>query len=303
MRSIPDVLVLGGGGRQGDAWMSGVLAGLEDEHEVAFSECEYMLGTSAGSIVAAKLASGRRLKRPDPDNEAAPLADGGTQAESEPERECEPLSEALFASALRLVEPFTGAGLLLATLPGELARSAALAMVPTSAVETLDFAAAFPPEKVSFDGRLRMAAVERSRGRRVIFGAPDAPPATVAQALRASCALPLVFGPTRIGEHDYFDGALWSPTNADAAPASRGSEVLVLAPMASHHGPFLKAVRVASRALLMVEAAALRGHGATVELITPDRASAQAIGPDLMAADGLDATLAAGYRQGLHLEP
>ena len=299
MRSIPDVLVLGGGGRQGDAWMSGVLAGLEDSHEVSFADCEYMLGTSAGSIVAAKLASGRRLKRPDPDNEAEPVAAGGTQAESE--RECEPLPEALLASALRLVEPFTGAGLLLATLPGELARAPALAMVPTSAVETLDFSAAFPPEKISFDGRLRMAAVERSRGRRVIFGAPDAPPATVAQALRASCALPLVFGPTRIGEHDYFDGALWSPTNADAAPASRGSEVLILAPMASHHGPFLKAVRVASRALLLVEAAALRGHGAKVELITPDRASAHAIGADLMAADGLDATLAAGYRQGLHL--
>ncbi|WP_249020867.1 patatin-like phospholipase family protein [Conexibacter sp. S30A1] len=297
MRSIPDVLVLGGGGRQGDAWMSGVLAGLEDSHEVSFADCEYMLGTSAGSIVAAKLASGRRLKRPDPEAEADRAADDS----AEPERECEPLPEALFASALRLVEPFTGAGLLLATLPGELARSAALAMVPTSAVETLDFAAAFPPEKVSFDGRLRMAAVERSRGRRVIFGAPDAPPATVAQALRASCALPLVFGPTLIDGHEYFDGALWSPTNADAAPASRGSEVLILAPMASHHGPFLKAVRVASRALLLVEAAALRGHGAKVELITPDRASAQAIGADLMAADGLDATLAAGYRQGLHL--
>ena len=28
----PDILVLGGGGRQGDAWMTGVLAGLEDAH-------------------------------------------------------------------------------------------------------------------------------------------------------------------------------------------------------------------------------------------------------------------------------
>ncbi len=58
----PDILVFGGGGRQGDSWMTGVLAGIEDAHGISFAECDYFVGTSAGSIVAAKLATGRRLE-------------------------------------------------------------------------------------------------------------------------------------------------------------------------------------------------------------------------------------------------
>ena len=56
----PDVLVLGAGGTLGEAWLRGLLGGLEAEAELDFRECEYFVGTSAGSIVAATLAAGRR---------------------------------------------------------------------------------------------------------------------------------------------------------------------------------------------------------------------------------------------------
>ena len=56
----PDALVLGAGGTLGEAWLRGVLNGLEASAGVDFRECEYLLGTSAGSIVAATLAAGRR---------------------------------------------------------------------------------------------------------------------------------------------------------------------------------------------------------------------------------------------------
>ncbi|MBV9473186.1 MAG: patatin-like phospholipase family protein, partial [Solirubrobacterales bacterium] len=58
MLTRPDVLVLGGGGVLGEAWMMGVLAGLEDGSGFDLRACEYFVGTSAGSIVAAHLVAG-----------------------------------------------------------------------------------------------------------------------------------------------------------------------------------------------------------------------------------------------------
>ncbi|MDA8069924.1 MAG: patatin-like phospholipase family protein [Actinomycetota bacterium] len=292
MQARPDILVLGGGGRQGDAWMTGVLAGLEDARSIDFAKCDYLVGTSAGSIVAAKLISGRRLKRPAAEIAAADPDAGGERP---------PLAETLAEAALRLAAPLAGAGLRLGALPGELARSTALALMPSSGRETLDFTTAFPPDTTRFDGRLRVVAVDRRAGKRVVFGAPGAPEATVAEAVRASCALPFVFGAALIGGREYVDGATWTPTNADAAPAAQGAQVLILAPMASLHGPFVAALRAASRTAMLLEVAALRARGAQVRTVTPDRASAAAIGADLMADKGLDDTHAAGYAQGLGL--
>src|SRR5690242_13602464 len=64
MRTRPDVLVLGGGGVLGEAWMMGVLAGVEDATGFDLRRCEAFVGTSAGAIVAAHLASGQRPRRP-----------------------------------------------------------------------------------------------------------------------------------------------------------------------------------------------------------------------------------------------
>src|SRR5688572_16642721 len=54
----PDVLVLGGGGILGEAWMSSLLVGLERAGGFAAASAEMFVGTSAGSIVAAMLAAG-----------------------------------------------------------------------------------------------------------------------------------------------------------------------------------------------------------------------------------------------------
>jgi NTE family protein len=113
--------------------------------------------------------------------------------------------------------------------------------------------------------------------------------------------LPLVFAPAFIGGREYVDGAIWSPTNADAAPAGRDARVLILATMASRHGPWNAPVRAASRAAMLVEASALKARGARVRIISPDRTSAISIGRDLMSDAGLEDTHAAGYAQGLSL--
>ena len=56
----PEVLVLGGGGLLGEAWMNAVLAGLEEADALDARACASFIGTSAGSIVASALAAGVR---------------------------------------------------------------------------------------------------------------------------------------------------------------------------------------------------------------------------------------------------
>src|SRR3954470_13979868 len=56
--SEPDVIVLGGGGILGEAWMASLLAGLREATDFDARRCSHYVGTSAGSIVAAGLAAG-----------------------------------------------------------------------------------------------------------------------------------------------------------------------------------------------------------------------------------------------------
>jgi NTE family protein len=152
-----------------------------------------------------------------------------------------------------------------------------------------------------FDGRLRVTAVDRRSGRRVVFGAPGAPAASVDQAVMASCAVPWLFDPVEIEEREYLDGGLWSPVNVDAAPAGRGTEVLCLIPTASRQAQSaqLGALRAFTRMSAMREAQVLRSRGARVRLLVPNAASAAAMGPQLMDGRRRSEVEAAAYAQGL----
>jgi NTE family protein len=152
-----------------------------------------------------------------------------------------------------------------------------------------------------FDGRLRVTAVDRQTGRRVVFGSPGAPRATVAQAVEASCTVPWLFAPVSLDGREFVDGGVWSPTNIDAAPAGRGSSVLCLNPTAglSGAGDAVSVLRRVSRVAAGAEALVLRRRGAQVRIIGPDRESARAMGVNLMDRSRAAETLSAGYRQGL----
>ena len=152
----------------------------------------------------------------------------------------------------------------------------------------------------AFDGRLRVTAVDRRTGRRVVFGAPGAPEASVTDAVLASCAVPWVFRPVTIGGRDYVDGGVWSAANLDVAPAGRGTEVLCLNPTASPRlarDP-LGAVRGYATATTAAEALVLRRRGARVTIVAPDAASVAAIGPTLFDVRRRRPVEAAGYAQG-----
>src|SRR5205823_891366 len=152
-----------------------------------------------------------------------------------------------------------------------------------------------------FDGRLRVAAVDRATGRRVVFGRPGAPRASVAQAVTASCTVPWLFAPVGIGGREYVDGGVWSPTNLDAAPAGRDTHVLCLNPTASipATSTVLGVIRGVSRTAVSVEALALRRRGAAVRLLAPSAECAEIMGTNFMDREPRGGVLAAGYRQGL----
>ncbi|HET9719346.1 MAG TPA: patatin-like phospholipase family protein [Solirubrobacteraceae bacterium] len=308
MRSRPDILVLGGGGVLGEAWMTGLLAGLEGGAGVDLRRCEYFVGTSAGSIVAARLAAGQSPRGPsdlrdawaEPDERASPSMRRRALALA---REAGDWAVALSAPVVSLSLAATASG-------GALTRAAALRAIGRGSMSLDQLQHQVTRMKVRFDGRLRIVAVNRGNGRRVVFGRPSSPSASVGAAVAASCSVPWLFAPVRIGGVEYVDGGVWSPTNLDAAPAGRGSEVLCLNPTASLTGAgglltgaggLLAGARITSRSLVALEAAALRRRGATVRVISPDPASAGEMGWNLMSSEPSGRVLEAGYRQGRRL--
>jgi NTE family protein len=292
----PNVLVLGVGGLLGEAWMSGFLAGSAQATGVDYRDVDAFVGTSAGSIVAAQLAAGAELQRP----RSWADAGGGGWPEDSPRSLRAAMGRAgqLYLSA---VSPLAAPALGAATRVGALARAALLASVPRGTVPLDDLRARVTALSSSFDGRLRVVAVDRASGRRVVFGAPGAPPAAVADAVVASCAIPGVLRPARIGGREYVDGGVWSPTNLDAAAVGRGDRVLCLVPTAVLGSPSafrLRTLTAGWRLTTALEAEAARRRGATVTVLAPDAGARAAMGSDLMDPNPRERVLAEGFRQG-----
>jgi NTE family protein len=283
---MADVLVLGGGGVLGEAWMSALLSGL-DEAGFDSRGCRAYVGTSAGSIVAASLAAGV-----DPTSRLGALSEPSAQEPRAASERAAPVLQALGA-------PLAAAALAATRPAGALLRRAALSRVPHGRRSLAELGAHIARLGVEWDGRLRVAVVDLASGRRVVFGSHGAPDVPVAVAVQASCAIPGYFEPVSAGGRLYVDGGAWSPTNMDAAPAGRGDKVLCLNPTGAMGG----AVSV-SRAATGGEALALRRRGAEVTTINPDAATMTAIGgglANLMDPGRRDAVIAAGLAQGRRL--
>jgi NTE family protein len=302
MLSPPDVLVLGGGGLLGEEWIMGVLAGIEDATGFDLRQCEHFVGTSAGSIVAARLVGGASPRRPNV---------AGT--EIEPAR-TDGAGTGLTATALAAAkraggwtlaawEPVAPLALAAASPVGALVRATVLARLSRPPRTLDDLRAHVEGYGARFDGRLRVVAVDRRRGRRVVFGSPGAPFATVGEAVAASCTVPWLFAPVEISGREYVDGGVWSSTNLDVAPAGRDTHVLCLNPTAGLSGAHtLGAVaRRLARSAVSVESLALRRRGAIVRTVVPDLDSAAAMGADFMDPEPRPRVLAAGYAQGVAL--
>jgi len=292
------VLVLGGGGVLGEAWMNALLAGLEEGGRFDPRGFGLYLGTSAGSIVAAALVAGIKP--------ATWLGNPGEQLlrseRTDVSRSPLRLSfEAAKSAGGMLAAPIASLALPLAAPGGALLRRAALSALPAGRRSLAGLGEAVERSGVRWDGRLQVAAVQRESGRRVMFGAPGSRDLLVSVAVQASCAIPGFFAPVRCGAHTYVDGGVWSPTNMDAAEVQPGQAVLCLNPTGSLRpavGSVAGAFGPVSRAVVAAEALALRHRGAIVTTINPDKRVAALLGTNLMDHRRRAAVIEAGLAQG-----
>jgi NTE family protein len=301
--SAPDVLVLGGGGILGEAWMNAVLAGIEEASGFDARGCEDYVGTSAGSIVAAALAGGMS-----PEQRLGGLPSQPPAAEDETNGHDPGLAgravRAGMAAGAAVAAPVASLALASSAPGGALARRIALGRMPQGRRSLGGMGREIDRMGARFDGRLAVSALDLGSGRRVMFGRPEAPAASVGEAVEASCAIPGFFRPVSIGGRSYVDGGAWSPTNMDAARVSRGTRVLCLNPTGSMAGSVasaMGAIGLASRSLARVEALVLERRGARVSLVAPDEASVQALGPNLMDPRPRRRVVDAGFAQGRRL--
>jgi NTE family protein len=301
MLTRPDVLVLGGGGVLGEAWMMGVLAGIEDAAGLDLRRCEYFVGTSAGAIVAAHLVAGNPPRRPS--SMGAELELSGPHAVNGLAAAALQAARRAGAWAMAASSTFAPLALGMAAPGGAVLRAAMLRRLPRPQETLADLRERVDSSGARFDGRLRVVAVDRRSGRRVVFGSPGAPRASVGEAVGASCTVPWLFAPVRIGGREYVDGGVWSPTNLDAAPAGRDTQVLCLNPTASIAGShtMIGVLRNVARSAVSVEALAVRRRGAAVRAVAPNLESAATLGSNFMDREPRGRVLAAGYRQGLAL--
>ncbi|MGA3151948.1 MAG: patatin-like phospholipase family protein [Streptosporangiaceae bacterium] len=307
-RSRPRIgLVLGAGGVLGGAWMAGALPALQECLPCAVNDVDVIVGTSAGSVLAAalrcrisvgELIAHQRGEAAGVLRSAAADEIGGRAFPPPPHLRVG--SPRLMLSAVlapHRVHPLVGAS---AWLPRGRAQHTALrdmvhvlhgqahsgAHGPAAAPLTMAGPGPDGPDWV--DGQTWIVAVDYDSGRRVIFGRPGAPRARLPEAVVASCSIPGWFEPAVIGGRRYVDGGVRSPTSLGVLARSGLDEVYVLAPMAStspgraarpHEQVERKLRRLIALALLR-EAQLLRSAGIRVTLVTP--------GPEDLAAMGLN---------------
>ena len=301
----PELLVLGGGGVLGEAWMAATLAGMQEAGGFDARGCGGYIGTSAGSIVAAGLAGGMAPRERLKQIEREPVRVRAQRAGPEPAlaQALELLAGVGRAATAAAAAPAIALGLRFAEPAGALLRRTALARMRAGRWSLAELGRAIDRLGLSWDGRLLIAAVDVASGRRVMFGAGGAREASVSQAVQASCAIPGICRPVRIGERTYVDGGVWSPTNMDAAGVGRGARVLCPNPTGSLRAPPLPVGMLAavSRSLAAGEALALRRRGARVTVVNPDRTSSLAMGASLLDSGPRPDVIAAGLAQGHRL--
>ncbi|MGB0437235.1 MAG: patatin-like phospholipase family protein [Mycobacterium sp.] len=201
-------LVLAGGGLAGIAWETGLLLGISDEVPVAGQALlgsDVLLGTSAGSAVAAQIGSGASLE----ELFARQVAAGETH-EIHPGVSAEVITE-LFLNAM--LTPG-------ATKVQKLQQIGAVAVEVSRRAEAVSesvrrsvIAHRLPshdwPRQI-----LRVTAIDIATGELVVFDKESR--VDLVDAVAASCAVPAAWPPVRIGDRLFMDGGVGSAVNMSA---------------------------------------------------------------------------------------
>lgn len=292
-------MVLGSGGVLGDTWMSALIAGLLDAGGSDLRLAQSFVGTSAGSIVATRLAAGQDLRE---------YIDRRFTVERYEDAGSAPMPAHGHAEDVGGGDGALGAiaaALMGGTRPaGALLRRTVLKALPTGTEELSRLGGTIERLMPDWDPRLALVGVELRRGTRLVIRGEDSFGLSPSEAVRASCAIPGVFSPVNSARGPIVDGGVWSPVNLDALRPAAGTTVFCLYPSgyrSSTRSLRRSATGSISRTRVSMEAATLRRLGARVLVVAPDEDAADAIGPNRMDHRRDEAVAGAGYRQGIAL--
>lgn len=244
-------LVLGGGGITGIAWELGMIAGLADKG-IDLTSADVVVGTSAGSAVAAQILSGATIG----DLYAGQLADA--------------TGERGWRMGMGALARF----ILAAAWPGDERRGraylghSALAARTIPESEFRDVFTSMLHDKNWPDRRLLLTAVDAETGVPMVFDRESG--VELVDAVAASCAVPVVLPPMTVGGRRYIDGGARSIANADLAEGC--DRVVVVAPV---NFAFRPSLRINHQ---------LRRLGPDVRsvVVTPDASARKAIGRNVL---------------------
>jgi NTE family protein len=285
-------LVLGAGGVIGAAYDIGAIAAIAECTGWDARSADLLVGTSAGSGVAASLRIGlsppdlylRAQDQPISAEAALLLGDLPHDRVRVPEHPgFDPLA------FLRPTAPWLVVPTFLA--PGPVRPGLLAGLFPRGRVDT-----GFMGDRVRalatsrWPDRPTWVVATRIRdGKRVVLGRDDVDVADLGTAVEASSAVPGYFAPVTIDGREYFDGGTYSPTNADLTAGLGFDLVVVISPMSAVRDalgrvPVLNPRVVASRTVAR-EVAAIRERGTPVLVIQPT-----ATDLEVMRGDALEHT-------------
>ncbi|MFC9789429.1 patatin-like phospholipase family protein [Rhodococcus sp. NPDC127528] len=267
-------LVLAGGGVAGIAWETGFLRGLEDESPLLAKElldADALIGTSAGSTVAAQVSSGVTLA------ELFEIQVDGVNHEISATADLQSIG-AMFASALA-----DDSG---PTRQLQLIGAAARQAQTVEPARRHAVIAARLPSTQWPDRPLLITAIDTDTGELVVLDKRSG--VGLVDAVAASCAVPGVWPVVTIGNRRYMDGGVASTTNAQLAAGSDAAVVLV---PAAEPGPYLLGGSL--------DEDLARGAGATANLaVYADAESVDAMGLNPLDPECRRPSAIAGRDQG-----
>lgn len=287
-------LVLGGGGILGAAWMVGALKAVEEIHGFDPRTADYIIGTSAGSVLSSLLGAGASVEQLLDHQHGKTITEGPIAGYS---WDYEKATGRNRPGLPKLIGPGSGK-LIRRSLSG-----AARKMPPTAVLSaflpagkgSLDrvghLVEAFTPfGEWSPHSNLWIVALDYESGRRVAFGHENAPEAALSDAVMASCAIPGWFRPVTIDGRTYIDGGAWSATSADLLAGLDLDEVYVLAPMLSFAmdqpdtvlGRVERRWRVQVTKRCLHEVDKIRSGGTEVVVLGPGPEDLEAMGANVM---------------------
>ena len=288
-------LVLGAGGVLGGAWMAGALHAIADRTRFYPRHAEYIVGTSAGSVLAALGAAGVPPWLLIPES-SANIYHGLIDADGNLELAGDLWARIVRRTHLGLPSLRPGSVSLVRSAFGQPGWTGVMrvltGLLPAGFIstdpikETIRWVA--PRGGWVQHPNCWIVACDYASGERVVFGR-DAE-ADIGQAVAASCAIPGFYCPEQIGERFYIDGGLHSMSNADLLFGLDLDLVVCLNPLSARHGfagwdPVNRMAEVTRRAVarqLDAEVATLRDQGTPVLVLEPTPDDLAAIGANVM---------------------